>query len=522
MTVWRFVAQRALTGELLDLELPFAMKTLRWDLSGPGSLTGSIAPDTGTLRAADGRLLLEEWGTYLYAEADGVIRWGGIVVSSKFEGKEWTVEAAGFTTYPHGLPYLSTYAVAQRDPADIYRDLWAHVQSHPDGNLGVTVTGKTPILVGTESSARYLAASNKAAAAKKVYDTENATLAATRKAETATRSVYTQKTKAKTDRSKLLTASKKVLTAAKSALTAAKRELTAAQKTKNAATIAAAQSKVSAAQAKVNDAQADVNAAQRALNDAIAAQTAQKKVVDAANAKTDAQARVVKSAKAAYDTANAAKKAAKEQVKEDGGAYELNWFDTPDVGQELDKLAQETPFDYVETHAWAGNTIRHTVQIGYPRIGRRRTDLAFVQGDNVTSVVTPTIDGDSFANEVIGLGAGEGAASLRRSTAVRDGRLRRTAVLKAKDVSARGRLDALIRDELTARQGELQIDAIEVADHPNAVIGSWSVGDDVLVQATLPWLGDVELWCRITSWELLSDTRAKLTLARSDSFTYGG
>jgi hypothetical protein len=480
VTAWRFIAQRALTGELLDLELPVALKTLRWDLSGPGAFRGEVAPDTGTLRAADGRLLLEEWGTLIYAEADGVIRWGGIVVSSKFEGKSWTVEAAGFTTYPNGLPFTSTYSKSGVDPADVVRDLWKHVQAHTDGDLGVVVEGKTSARVGSDSTATLAAATRDWGDAKSDYDSENAKLKRVRAAETDARRVYTQRTTEKTNASKALTAAKK---------------------TKDKAKIAAAQ--------------ADYDAA-------VAAQKTQGSAVDAAARATDAQAAVVKSRKATLDAAAKTKAAAKKAEKADGGAYRLNWWESPDVGKEIDDLAQETPFDYVEEHAWSGSKITHTVKIGYPRIGRRRTDLAFVQGDNVVSLVTPSIHGDDFANEVVGLGAGEGKGALRRTTAVRDGRLRRTYLLKEKRVSAVSRMDALVRDELRIRQGELQIDSVDVIDHPNAEIGSWSVGDDVLIQAELPWLGAVSLWCRITSWELTSDSRAKLTLARSDAFTYGG
>lgn len=372
MSNWRYIAQRATTGEFLDLELPLHRDELSWELSGAGALRGTVAPDTGVLRAPDGRLILEEWGTLLYAEANGQIRWGGILASSKFQGGQWQIEAAGFTTYPHGQPYGGTYSKIGVDPADAVAHIWSHLQSYPDGNLGLKVTGdKTPVRLGTPPR--------------------------------------------------------------------------------------------------------DVNFQGNG-----------------------------------------------QDVSFQTGPYELNWYDAVDCGAEIDALAKEAGFDYVERHYWSGDKIAHELRLGYPRLGRRREDLAFIQGDNIAAVVTPELDGDLFANEVLGIGSGEGAGALRRSTAVRDGRLRRASVYTAKDVSSSSRLDAAIAAELRRRQDTLTIKSVSVRDHPNAPIGSWDVGDDVLIQATLPWLGEVAVWSRITGWALNSEATATLTLARSDSFTYGG
>lgn len=369
---WRYIAQRATTKEFLDLDVPFTRDELSWALSGSGALRGSVSPDVGALRAADGRLVLEEWGTLLYAEADGEIRWGGIVTSSSWEGEVWRVEAAGFATYPHGLAYTGNYSKVQIDPAQIVRDLWAHLQAQPDGDLGVVVEGSTSVKVGTSASS------------------------------------------------------------------------------------------------------------------------------------------------ASFTTK------AGEAVEFEAGPYALDWWDAPDIGQEIDDLAKETPFDFDETHRWDGDDIAHVIRVGYPRLGRRRTDLAFVQGDNVVSVVSPTALGDTYANTVIGIGNGDGKAAVHRTTGIRDGRLRRTAVYTDKGVKTDSRMDALIRGELSRRRQLLDISSVEVTQHPNAPIGSWALGDDVLVEASLPWLGDVSLWCRVVGWSLLTETTARLDLVRSDSFTYGG
>jgi hypothetical protein len=356
---WRYLAQRALTGEWLDWDLPIAVSELEWQLSGAGQLSGTISPDYASLHAADGRPVLDEWGTFLYAEADGQIRWGGILVSSGFEGSAWKLEAMGFAGYPKGIPYTGEWRYSTVDPLNAVREIWRHVQSFPDGDVGMIVdTDTSPVRVGGG------------------------------KAE----------------------------------------------------------------------------------------------------------------------------------------PYELAWYESKDCGDEIDSLAKETPFDYVESHTWADNasdTITHKLSFGYPRLGRRREDLAFVQGENIDRLVTAERSGDNYANEVVGIGAGEGRAMLRRTTAVRDNRLRRSAVYSDKLISTSTRMDSTIRRELQRRLNTLQIDSIEVSNHSNARIGSWALGDDILVRAEIPWLGEISLWCRVVAWSLLGENRAKLTLQRSDSFTYG-
>lgn len=482
MSRWRYLIQRAATREWLHTDLPFTRTAgPRWELSAAGSLAGTVAPDLGGMLAEDGMPLFDEWSTLIHIEADGLIRWSGIVISSKFVGSAWTVEAAGYATYPFGIPFGGSWALAKVDPAQIVRDLWAHVQSYPDSDLGVVVEGSTTLRIGTESTAKRIAAEKAWEAAKAPYDAANKTLKSLQAAETAARNVYAPLVKDRT---------------AKNAA------LTAAKKTGNAAQIRSAQS---------------------AYNAAKSAAAAQKVIVDQRAAAKKAQQAVVAPLKTVLDARAETKRLAKEAEDADGGAYKLEWWDSPDIGDEIDNLARETPFDFTESHAWNADRtdITHTVTVHHPRAGRRRADLAFTLGENVTEIADPVRDGDRFANEIIGLGAGEGAGSLRRTTAVRDGRLRRPYVLAAKDVSKATRLDALIRDERIRRQQPLTIPSITVRDHPHAPIGSWQLGDDIEVRATLPWLGDIAIWHRVVGWELLTENTARISLERSDSFTYG-
>jgi hypothetical protein len=352
----RYIAQRALSRRFLDYSVPLVTDGGQHELSASGSLTGTISPDVGALRTSDGRPLLEEWGTLLHEETDGVITWSGIVISSSWQGKDWTVECAGYPTYLNGTPFQGVITGAGLDPLDVVRRIWAEVQSHADSDLGVTVVG--PTLSGV-----------------KLGTTED--------------------------------------------------------------------------------------------------------------------------------------------------PYDLVWWNTPDAGREITQLAGDAPFDFITRSRWDGDDIRHEFVVGYPRLGKRRHDLTFLQGVNITANLTPSVGGDDFANAVVGLGAGEGKGAVRRATAVSDGRLRRTRVLSQKAVTQTSRLDAMIRDELQRRQAAMTIESIQVVDHPNALIGSWDIGDDILVTGTIPWLGEIELWHRIVGWAPAGPHRGVLKLAPSDSFTYG-
>lgn len=348
---WRYIAQRVLSNEFLHWDVPVDVSELRWDLSGPGALRGAVSPDVGNLRDDEGRLILEPWGTLLYAEEGGSIRWGGIVEYSKLSGAAWTVEAAGFSSYPHGIPFLDTIKGADLDPADVYRQIWTNLQGYPEGDLGVEVSDlSTPIRIGTQ-----------------------------------------------------------------------------------------------------------------------------------------------------------------------GEPYVLKWQESKDSGSELDSLAEDGGFEFEERHFWDGDEIRHRIELAYPRLGRKREDLAFIQGDNVVSLVEPQ-GWDEFANEVFAIGAGEGRKAKRSRTPIRDGRLRRPIVYTDKGERNEQRLTRIARRELDRHRPELSIDRITVVDHPNAPIGSWRSGDDVLVQASLPWVGDVAIWHRVTSWALKGD-KAELSLERSSTFT---
>lgn len=397
---WRFIAQRALSEEVIDWDVPFALSSNpKRELSGPGSMNGTIEPEYARMIGSDGQPILQEWGTKLYAEIDGAIRWGGIVTKTGYDNAKYSINCEGFTCYPHGIPYesylISGALITPKDPNagkdknhdgyfdgvrpkkkvpkapkpyggprvdvyDAFRNIWNHVQSKPYGNIGVKIDS--------------------------------------------------------------------------------------------------------------HDLGEKLGAA-------------------------------------------------------DGSdPWELAWWNNPDCGQTLDQLTRDIPFDWIETHAWAddtGNEIEHRIRLGRPRLGRKRTDLRFMDGENITAIAKPEGLGDDYANEVFVLGKGEGRKMKRAHLYdLRPGRLRRVLTVVDKTLSSDKALRSRGSRELAGHSQALQIPAIQIRNHPNARFGSWSIGDDILVQVHVPWVGDVSIWHRIVSDELSPDDVCILTLRRSDSFVY--
>ncbi|MFG2141823.1 hypothetical protein [Streptomyces sp. NPDC048650] len=395
---WRFIAQRALHEEILDWDVPFALNSNpKRDLSGPGAMAGTIEPEYARMLGPDKKPILQEWDTKLYLEIDGVIRWGGVVTKTAYNGPQASVQCEGLSCYPQGIPFedymVSGALITPKDPYagkdknhdgwvdgkkgkqrvpdppkpyggtridvyDAFRKIWGHVQGKPYGNIGLKIdTHKLGELLGTSDGK---------------------------------------------------------------------------------------------------------------------------------------------------------------------DPWELAWWDNPDCGQTLDTLTNTTPFDWIETHAWSGsgNTIEHRLRLGTPRLGRKRSDLRFADGENLIAIAKPEGMGDDYANEVVILGKGEGRKMARSQVHRYDGRLRRVATVTDKTLSSAKALSTRGQQELAGRTQALQIPAIQVIDHPNARLGDWQLGDDIRVQVHVPWVGDVDVWHRIVSDEISADGTVVLTLKRSDSFHY--
>lgn len=635
---WRYLAQDALTQRWLEMDLPLTVDadSPRWELGGAGSLTGVIDGDHPWLRNNDAGRVLAEWGTFLYAELDGEIVWGGIVQSSDYDGPDWRVQAFGFVSYANDTPYTGDYQkLVNVDPGVVWAKLWQHVQGQPDGNLRLQTIAPADLgpNIGTKDEPYELAwweAKDCGAELQQLADevpfdyveehrwTVPATvagLASVRVGYGNLQGGYDGKDKGwmkgRADAQTDLIASldRDVFVAVEL------HEETSSAMPKGAHRWFEGRMKALQDPAWAlyegdggnhalyrSDRLAPVSYVKRqGIDDPTRGGSANLRSASLWTFRDLATGQLVpvagyhfhandtKSAGGesrhdtrlaeAADTVNlvgantkaivvgdfnnwkmdpgqvysiiTAKTGAVPIVRQvDVGNGDLDTYGTKRRGRHIDMMltnpqvwsvsdARIVPTrklsdhggwwvaTFVPVQAGAGTVldpsrkVTHTVTLSYPRAGRRRLDLRFVQGENILETVRPKRSGDRFANGVITLGKGEGSKTVRGELVVRDGRLRRVAIYTDKLASTTARCFALAARERGYRSLGEQIDSVVVAEHPHAPIGSWALGDDVLIEADLPHLGRYADWHRIVGWSRATDTTARLYLERADSFTYG-
>lgn len=386
----RFLVQSILTGEWLSWDLELSDPLVTWVLSGPTAITGTLKPEDPETRKLLVSGKFQPWSCWIHLEVEGEILASGILQPYQIDGDVLSIEAAGPSAYPHGIPFQQELSGIQLDPADIIRAIWAHLQSFPDGKLGVTVVGSTPVRVGEP-----------------------------------------EHTEPKID-----------------------------------------------------------------------PETGQVELDDDGHP---------------VFTVVAEK------------PYILAWWDGTDCGAEIDSLASQAPFDYVERCAWADDThtsVKHWIEIGFPRIGRRHLDGGprFATGENVYNVVPVEEADDLYASQVVVFGKGEGRSTLiGYAGRPMQQRLRRVALVQDKTIPSAERANARAGDELERRQGLVNVTELEVdAHHDNAEFGSYGVGDDVLIDVEVDWLGRLRQYERILSIGYDPNGESvRLELRRAEAFRYG-
>lgn len=478
----RYAAQRYGTWDWLDLEVPFITDGPEWGLSTYGVMYATVAPDIGLQKAADGRPVLEEWGTLIHAETGtgaSSRRWTGIVVRSELNGKDWDVTIREFPGYFDGTPVETTVWGVFADPAALFRKITTDVQKMPNANLNITVNGSTKLRVGTDSD-------DKAAAAKKVMDADKKVVDAKNKIKTAASDAQQKQTKAN---AKINDAKQK--------------EINALQDNVNRLT------KAKAPKAQIDAARAQVTAKRNALT-ALKAQ--QKPTIDALKAATDAAQKEKERVDKIYEKSREAHEKAREKAQEDGGAYKFLAEDTPDAFDSITTLCKDTGLEWTTQTKYSNGAPNLHINVHYPKAGSRRDDLVFEQGININTELHLVRDGEEYANASIGIGAGEGDKSIRGSIASTSPRLRRVTVYEDQKLKKQSQLLAAMRADLKKRTGVLYVPEIEVIGHELAPMFSWDVGDIIRVSGNVPHHGYYSALHRIISWQMLGDTKALIRL----------
>lgn len=521
----RYIVERISDGRMLELDLPLTPSKAGKALMGPGALAGVVAQDNGGLRLASGELLADQGKSFIHEEVDGVIRNTWLVTYVGFPDV-WKIEGEGFSAFLNDRPYEGEYRGIGVDLADVVRHIWQHAQRYSSSNIGVTVTGSTGVKRGTDSDEKY-------EAAKALYESRKKALkvvADQRKAKAA----EIKKKSAPFDKAiKLLNEQKKPLQKAYQALIDARkpymdayRALTKQRTARRAvydglvktgataAAIAAAKAQVEALTEPIADARALVDARKPAIdaakapvdakNEQIKLKRAEKVVaVESLQAQHDALKEQEEPLKQPVADAKEALDKAREKQLEDGGAWKILWWDTPECASEVQAAIDEAGFEWVEWSGWNADRSKILKEIRIvKRVGRKQNDLRFVEGVNITKKVVLESDASEYANTVTAIGAGEGKAALRVTVGVDDGRVRKVHVLDAKHVTQKSVLEKLARAELATRSQPMRISAISVdASHKNAPKGTFGVGDTILVDCEVSWLPRKPTWERITEIE---------------------
>lgn len=208
----------------------------------------------------------------------------------------------------------------------------------------------------------------------------------------------------------------------------------------------------------------------------------------------------------------------------DSSTYKLAWYQDHDLSDNIDKLAADTPFDYHVRHYWDGEVIRHFMDFGYPTLGKKRTGLRFVFGENIH--VLPSIErtGTTYATETLALGAGEGRKMVRGSAfRPRGTGLRRVAVVTDSSLRTQKAVNRLAASELKWRTGLDDISEIVVEDTPHAPLGAVQVGDVIKLEGRASDWKAVEFEVRVIQISIRPDegNRAVYTVQRTDAQTSG-
>lgn len=198
--------------------------------------------------------------------------------------------------------------------------------------------------------------------------------------------------------------------------------------------------------------------------------------------------------------------------------------DFRDCGDEINKLARDIPFDWIEKSEWnAGRTaINKKIELAYPKRGVQKTALSFRFGDNVKTG-TPKAESEiEWVSDVIVRGWFPGRVSSSELSNADPTRWRRTILEEDAKINSKERSAVWAKRKLTRRQVPDYWENITIdMNHPNAPFGSWELGDSIYVEGYMPWAGMVKAWHKIMAYSI-DDVKGEcqLLLKHEGAFNY--
>lgn len=404
--------------------------------------------------------IFRPWSTAIYADLDGYLRGAGIVTSAPVGDDKCTISAVGFVGLLHGMPMSAELSYTDTDPLTIVRALVAHVQKQKAGNLGLTLS--------IDPATSPVRLGLKAASTWPRYTTGSKTNALI-----ATKAGFA------------FTWPKTSTDAAKTMYGFGTREF------------------------KKNE-DDDRIVVRNVTTGKLSEQT------------------TGTSPHPGWQTFGLLTTDSEPTENADGEAlepYTITWYADHDLGAKFDDLADLGSFEYVEDHRWSGEKAAHTLRIGHPRIGRKRTDLRFAAGENVTEIPDVEVDGEDYASEVVVLGAGEGIEMVRGAWPVsKAGRLYRPKIYTDKTITTPAAAKKKATELAKKWAGEEDIKTLVVRDHPNAPIGSFTLGDTITyLGSDYGWAAGKDMAVRILEQTIEPDNGdiVTLTVTRADKVDFG-
>lgn len=145
--------------------------------------------------------------------------------------------------------------------------------------------------------------------------------------------------------------------------------------------------------------------------------------------------------------------------------YKLVFWESPFVGDKINSLANENNFDWREQFAWAG-PFDPTFTFNFADdLQSVRTDIVIEDGLNVAGRLAITDDDQTYANKILGIGAGQGRKTRRSLSSFDDGRLYSAAYMTRKREHNKRQLDRA-SDRLVKRRRKIdpQIGTVTIYD----------------------------------------------------------